>query len=203
MRPSVANGEEVGPLATEGLHRDLAGVALLDRMRIVGHVLGVAVGHLGDLRVDLRRVDDERRDGDRDRVVGGQLVVGLGGDRDLELEGLAALQARLGIDLGREGRDDARLVDGEGHERFLRLGRYDGVEIADAHALLGDLGDRLALLGTQVHLLGERQMRGVERLGDLFGGRDGVDDHFAAVGFLLGDLHLATSPVVRMHCVPL
>ena len=166
-------------------------------MRVVGHELGVALGNLVDLLVHLALVDRHLLDGDGDRLVGRQLVVRLRREVQAELERLAALERRLGLGLRRERGDDADLVDGERHEGLDRLVHDDRVQILDAHALLGGLGHRLVLLGAHAHLLGEREVRVVERVAHLGRRGNGVDQQAAVVELLLSDFHLGSVSFLR------
>ena len=166
-------------------------------MRVVGHEVRVVVGELGKLLVDFFWVELERRHRDGDRIVGGQLVIGLRRDHEGERERLAALERGGHLGHGRERRGDVALVDGERHKVFDGLLLHDGIEVLDAELLFGRLGHRAAGGDAQVHLLGETAMRHGERVAHFGGGCDSLKLDAAAVKLLLGHFHGGSPSVVR------
>ena len=69
------------------------------------------------------------------------------------------------------------------------LDRGMNITIIRPTMIFGDLCDRFAAFGRQAHLLGERQMRGVEGAPHFLRGGQRADQHLAVIELLLDDLH--------------
>ena len=129
-----------------------------------------------------------------------KLVVGLHRHDQREPVLLPALHGHLRLGLGRIGRDDVLLVDGERDQRLDGLRLHDGVQVLDAHLLLGHLGDRLVLFGAQAHLLGEPDLRLLQRAVHFVNGRHGVELDLAVAELLLSHFHVVCVSFVRTSC---
>ena len=168
-------------------------IALGNRMgAIVGLVRRPAGRHLGHLLINEGLVHLEGRDHDGDRLVRAELVIGLRRDDQTEREVLALLHGGRRHSRRRECRRQAGLVDRGGHEVLDRLRLDDGGEILDAHGLVGDLRDDLALLRSQVHLRSEHALSLILRTGNIFGICNHIELH-ATVFELLLNLHVSFS----------
>ena len=152
-------------------------------------VRGVAVGKLGNLRVDLGLVDGKRGKRNLDGIVRGELVFWLGADLQGEAEILIALEGRARRGMWRKRGNDAALVDGHGSERLEGVCLDDGIEVLDAHLFLGDLLDGLAGLGIDAHGVGEVELRECERLVDVIGAGGDFEDDLAIRLLDLAGLH--------------
>ena len=158
-------------------------------MRVVGDVLSVVLCRLVHVALDLVFAHLERLHRDGNRLIGRELVVGLrehhDGERELTVAGDGAIVLGLRRVRGRE----VLLVDGIRDKTLDRLLLHDGVEVLDAHLLLGDLSDRLVLFRAQAHLLSELDVGVLQHLVHLNGRCDAFETQLAVIELSLSNLH--------------
>ena len=174
-------------LGTLELH--LHAVALRNRMRVVGDVLGVMLRRFIHMALDLVFAHLERLHRDGNRLIGRELVVGLREHHDGERELAVASDGAIMLGLRRVRGREVLLVDSIRNKTLDRLLLHDGVEILDAHLLLGDLSDRLVLFRAQAHLLSELDVGVLQHLVHLNGRCDAFETQLAVIELSLSNLH--------------
>ena len=171
------------------LELHLHAVALRNRMRVVSDVLGVVLGRLVHMALNLVLAHLERLHRDGNRLIGRELVVGLREHHDGERELAVASDSAIVLGLRRVRGREVLLVDGIRDKTLDRLLLHDGVEVLDAHLLLGDLSDRLVLFRAQAHLLSELDVGVLQHLVHLNGRCDAFEAQLAVIELSLSNLH--------------
>ena len=187
---AALGGQARHRLAALGAHKlHLHAVALGNRMRIGSNILGVVLGRLVHVALDLLFAHREGLHRDGDGLIGGKLVFRLRKHDDGEGELAIANDCVVVLGLRRVGGREVLLVDGVGNKAVDRLLLHHGVEVLDAHLLLGDLRDRLVLFRTQAHLLSKLDIGALEHLVHLSGRGDAFEAQPAVIELSLSYLH--------------